>query len=349
MDLTLENKLFGNTEIEASFGSSRQYGQQWSDILADHLDRLTDAALIVRLRQLNRAERRVTVELLHHLNELERRRCYAGLGFTSAFDFLTRDLGYSESAAWRRIQAARLLRAVPDAAGKIESGSVNLTTLAQAQTAIKAEEKRTGEKLSIEKKSAAVAEVETASSRQAEPNLNSMFPEVAREKEATRESVRSVGDDHVRAHVTLTREQMSKLERLKEVLSHRNFGASLAEIIEAAADELLERRDPLRKVVKARKTTQCNTGAGVALRDTKAISPSTRNFIFHRDEGKCQFQNQSGVVCGSRFQVEIDHTVPRAHGGGNESKNLRLLCRTHNLHAAEVALGRHIVDSFRKN
>lgn len=357
------------------------------------LTTLSNHELLHNVRRLAAAERKVTLQLLHHINELERRRCYNEIGFATAFDFLTKGLGYSEPAAWRRIQAARILRAVPDAGAKIESGELNITTLSKAQTAIRNEEKRTGEKISSEMRAEVLTKIETGfaekhrTTNDVDRNLRAMFPESL----SATDLVRVIDDEHVRAHVTFTHAQIEKINRLKEVLAHRNFGASLAEIIEAAVDELLERRDPLKRIV-----TQRNSAGGGALRKTSRdnstlrtdndksgvespsnsenlnanrapIKPSVRNFVLRRDGGQCQFprfengrdettstdeakrQTSCGLICGSRFQVEVDHIVARANGGTNEPENLRVLCRTHNFHAAELAFGKEQMEIFRKN
>ncbi|NUM89448.1 MAG: HNH endonuclease, partial [Bdellovibrionales bacterium] len=41
----------------------------------------------------------------------------------------------------------------------------------------------------------------------------------------------------------------------------------------------------------------------------------------------------------SRYALEIDHRVPRAHGGTSTPENLRLLCRSCNQRAAIQAFG----------
>ena len=48
--------------------------------------------------------------------ELHRRRLYLALGCSSLFDYATRELGYSEAAAWRRIKAMRLCGEVDSSA-----------------------------------------------------------------------------------------------------------------------------------------------------------------------------------------------------------------------------------------
>lgn len=67
-------------------------------------------------------------------------------------------------------------------------------------------------------------------------------------------------------------------------------------------------------------------------------------------DGSCAYKDPiTGRVCGSRFQVEIDHKVPKALGGSDELENLRVLCRQHNLHAAEQVFGKEHMDRFRRS
>ncbi len=47
-------------------------------------------------------------------------------------------------------------------------------------------------------------------------------------------------------------------------------------------------------------------------------------------------------------QIEVDHIVPRAKGGGHGQENLRLLCRAHNFHVAELAYGKKLMNRYRK-
>ena len=292
--------------------------------------------LLLAVRALVKEERRVTRAILEHINEVERRRLFAELGFSSIFDWLVKDLGYSESAAYRRMQAARVLRAVPEAAEKIESGALALTTLSKVQTLIRADERRTGLKLSPEAKSEIVAKVEGCSSRETEKRLAAHFPEAVASR--SNESVRELGDDSVQVSITLTREQFEKLKRVQELLSHKNPGASTASVLEAAMDVFLERKDPLVRKVSAR-VPRGDTASGSGLR--RSVKPSLRNAVFRQAHGQCEYQDvKTGRRCDSTKFLEVDHIWPRALGGGNEPENLRALCRTHNQLMAERFFGR---------
>ena len=104
-----------------------------------NLKHLTDQVLIEDTKVLVLKEREVLVKLLHHLKEIDARKLYSDLGFSSLFVYMTKGLGFSESAAGRRIQAARLLKSHPEIEGKIENGSLNLTNLNQVAFAFKNE------------------------------------------------------------------------------------------------------------------------------------------------------------------------------------------------------------------
>ena len=93
------------------------------------LSSLSDRELLSRVKELVSRERAVTLEILVHLIEVERRRLHLGLGYASMFDYCTRYLRYSSSAASRRIQSARCVRDYPEVYGLLEKNEVNLVTV----------------------------------------------------------------------------------------------------------------------------------------------------------------------------------------------------------------------------
>ena len=64
---------------------------------------LSDSDLLSRVRGIVVRERTLTLFLLLHLNEIERRKLHLMQGYSSMFDYCTSCLGYSETAAIRRI------------------------------------------------------------------------------------------------------------------------------------------------------------------------------------------------------------------------------------------------------
>jgi hypothetical protein len=53
-------------------------------------------------------------EILEDLKSVEDKLFYLQWGFASMFDYCTRELGYSEAAAQRRILAMRLMKSLPE-------------------------------------------------------------------------------------------------------------------------------------------------------------------------------------------------------------------------------------------
>ncbi len=351
---------------------------------------LSNDNLLAAVRKLVTDERRLTRNILDHINEVDQRRLHVELGYSSIFEWLVKDLGYSESAAYRRMQAARLIRAVPGAAVKVESGELGLSVLAKVQTMIRAEEKRTCSVISQTTKTEILAKVESCSAREAEVHLASQFPDSAPSN--VQEKVHAIGQDLVRVELTFTSAQFEKLKRIEELLSHTHLGSSKAALIETAMDVFLEKKDPLRRdVAKPRQpqplrepahsepapgeprfgappSTQSNTAAALKIGASSAdvsvaeglrknfnpigtarqVRPSQKVSVFKNSGGRCEYiDSKTKRRCESRHLLEIDHIQPRARGGTNELQNLRILCRSHNLFAAQKIFGESTMARFR--
>jgi HNH endonuclease len=49
------------------------------------------------------------------------------------------------------------------------------------------------------------------------------------------------------------------------------------------------------------------------------IAPEVRRFVWDRDGGRC-------VTCGAEEDLQFDHVIPVARGGGNAVANIQILC-----------------------
>lgn len=288
---------------------------------------MTNHEIARKLEELAARERKITNEILQIIIIAMDRRTYLELGFPSMFEWLVRGFGYSNGAAYRRIEAAKVLKAVPDATKKLQEGRVNLSTLSKAQNCFKNREKKTGHKVQGQEKRKVLQKLENKSQREAEQILASLFPEA---QPPARQDRRTVVDENTtRLSVNLTNETMNHLQRAKEVLSHKLPEAKDADVIAYALEFLLEKIDPLRKSTSAAEVNRAAT-------------------IKH-SEGKCTYKDpKTGQVCGSRYQIEVDHIVPKALGGRDTRDNLRALCRKHNLFMAQKILGEEFMRKFMK-
>ena len=85
--------------------------------------------LVAALSGLVRRENDLMSDLLAHLAELDDRRLYLDLGFTSLFAYCTEELGLCKSSAGRRIAVARVCRKYPEAFGCVARGELQLSVL----------------------------------------------------------------------------------------------------------------------------------------------------------------------------------------------------------------------------
>jgi 5-methylcytosine-specific restriction endonuclease McrA len=103
------------------------------------MTRISDRRLVARLESLVARERDTTLNILRHLNEVERRGVHLSMGYASMFDFAKRRLGYSESAAGRHLQVARCIRKHPEIVALLRRNEVNLSSIGVISRVITAE------------------------------------------------------------------------------------------------------------------------------------------------------------------------------------------------------------------
>ena len=96
---------------------------------------LSDDRLLERTKELSGIEHHLEVVVIDHLREIQKRRLYLRLGFSSLFDYAVRELGYSDAAAWRRIKVMRLCTEVDGVRERLQDGSMTLNAAAQLQHA----------------------------------------------------------------------------------------------------------------------------------------------------------------------------------------------------------------------
>jgi len=132
---------------------------------------LSDSKLLETTLKLSKKEREVTLEILEHLREVEYRRLYCKLGYSSLFSYCVSVLSYSESSANRRIQSMRLLKSLPEIQEKIEEGTLSLSTLTQAQSFFKEAEAQSDKTIPKEDKLKLLTELEGKTSREVEREL----------------------------------------------------------------------------------------------------------------------------------------------------------------------------------
>jgi HNH endonuclease len=92
-------------------------------------------------------------------------------------------------------------------------------------------------------------------------------------------------------------------------------------------------------------TAPSQAPAEPARRRREYIPADVRRAVWERDGGRCSFSLEGGGVCGSTYQLELDHITPVALGGKSTVDDLRVACKPHNIDAARRMFGDAYVDA----
>ena len=320
-----------------------------------NLANLNDKELLARTHEVINEERKMTVKVLWHLRELERRQVFAARGFSSLFDFCVQALGFSEGAASRRIRAMRLSREVPGLAKALEGGQASLTTASYLQSFLQ-QEKRLNQKVySTEEKEALLKAIENKTKTQCERLFFAISPAAALPKERARVISEELTELRFHADQAL----MDKIERIRGLLAHKIPNAGYQDLIGYMADVALARlEDPGKKKKPVDEGMEMAANAALLrspengtsqhrTQDWRYIPVVLRRFIWKRDQGQCTYVDaETQRKCRSRYGVEFDHVVPLAQGGTTCAENLRLLCRVHNVYEATRSFGPEVMKNY---
>lgn len=301
---------------------------------------LPSIELLNRVEKLARTERKITHLILWHIVEIESRRLFLDLGYTSFFKYMTAHIHYSEDAAYRRIQAARLLKKVPQVDKAIENGSLNLTQLQNVQKCLNVEIE-SGNKVSIQKTEALLEQIQNKSSIETQKILAVEFNQPIQ----VHEVLKPQQDDSTRMQITLTEDQMKDLQQAKELLSHVLPNPSWAELFSYLAKAEIKKRlgkEKSETKTVSEKTVDDVTEVTTRKSNRKHLKITSRRLLLVKAKHHCEFVHKNGERCQNKYQLQVDHKVPLALGGCDEMENFRVLCRTHNLsEARRMGISRH--------
>ena len=313
---------------------------------------LNNSELIQRLDTWQGKEHSATLLVLKYLSEVDTRKLYLGLGYSSLFSFCTARLGYSEGSAQRRIVSARCIREYPEVYQALKTKQVTIVTIALfARVLTKSNVREVLNAVSNQRKDTVEAYV-TGYSTVAAPVKEVIRAVVVRKPTelpllAQPKGIAGLGQrgDLAPAPVPsvetelkfklgfyVNSDTMEKLNRLKELKPYR----SLEDLFDTLLSDYLKRNDPKLKASKADDSRPAS----------RYVPSSVRALVLRRDDHRCSYVAPDGTRCSARHNLQIDHIVPFAIGGQTIESNLRTLCANHNRFEAKRVLGETVMGPF---
>ena len=299
---------------------------------------LDNKTLVIKLKELVAAEKKNVAAQIALLKEIKQRNLTLELGYPSLMAFCEEELGLTKDQAWKRSQAAGAVEKEPELFHMLATGKTNLSAL--AVVAPKITEQTKGQILEF---------IPQKSKREVEAFASTLRRDGTRERRP----------QTVRRSFDLTLKTEDKLKQAARLLRQNNPDITEADVLDAALELLLEKRDPARKaeramaraekkavtsVPKDRKTQSKQTAPGQAERSNRELSRYVPAKIRHRiyaplTEARCSFVGANGRRCSATHGLHIDHIKPYALGGSHSPENLRLMCPAHNRHIAPARTG----------
>jgi hypothetical protein len=255
-------------------------------------------------------ERKILATIIAYLQEVSDRKLFLDFGRSSMLDYCVKDLGYSESAAIRRIKALKLLRAVPEAAAAISDGTITLSQAASMQVLFERHSQEKRQSLPVEKKREILADIKGMPARESE--------------QAVRVAL-GLAKKARKIQIEMSEETFQKWLEIKGRLINKNWSD------EKVLNYLLERENEKQRppAVATKWRTKTPVVAGTQLRpaskNQRYINASIRRELWTESK-HCQWPG-----CSSTYGLELDHLRPIAQNGQSTRENLRVLCKNHNL------------------
>ena len=317
---------------------------------------LSDSELFLQTKNAAGIEKEATIALLEYLLEIDQRRLYSQKSYSSLFEYVVKELGYSEPSAADRVNAVRLMRAVPEVKNHLSENRLTLTSASQIQRFFKTEHKATQRHLPESSKISIIEACLDQSKRDVEKTL--FLKQSVQAQALNQEKIKLISHERSEIKFTIDECTLKKLQSVKSLMGER----SIESIFDEALDLLLLKEQKKRGMIakeKGLKLDGANAKTVSARTDHEKVAnitdptrpaewsePSKLNsrfipidlkrFVFNRSKGQCEFVARvTKKRCESHYRLQIDHIYPFALGGRTEVSNLRHLCMSHNLRMAK--------------
>ena len=303
-------------------------------------DEMSDDRVLEGVEVLVRRVNETTAELLAYLAEVEARGLHLREACSSMFAFCVERLHMSESAAGKRIWAARTARRFPLVLEMIARGDIHLTGvnllaphLSEENHAEVLGRARHRTKRDIEKLVAEVSPRPDVESEVVPVAAGTVAPAVAGR-------VAPLAPGRYELRVTLDEETHGKLLQLQDLMAPgaHDPAVVVARAIDLLLERTLARKSGLSKKPRARKPSQ---------RRTRHIPARVKRAVWRRDGARCAFVDGTGRRCSATRALELHHIDNWGRGAPHDPERIELRCRAHNQYQAVLDYGADFIAARR--
>ena len=349
--------------------------------MADFLSfsKFSNRDLLHETMRLAAGERSSTARLVAALREVDSRRLYLDEGYSCMFFYCTHALHLSESAAYRRIEVARVSRAFPQVLEALTMGALNLTTaviiaphltLSNADALIAAASFKKRKEVEgviaehhpkpdvpavIRKQPAPrtsapggrpdMFAATHASSNDSAPEVTAASAAVSLPQATPAPTIAPLSPARFKIQFTADQDTHDKLRRAQALLRHQVPTGDIGTLINKALTLLIA--DVERKKLGIVKRPRASKGNLVAPHGIATAADDSNSRHIPASVKRAVVARDGGQCafvgaqgrCDERGFLEFHHVVPYAAGGKAIVDNIALRCRAHNGHEAALYFG----------
>ena len=264
--------------------------------------KLSNSELLEQTEKAVLEERESTNLVLDHLREIQSRRLYARLGFSSMFEYCTQHLKYCNSGAQLRIDAMRLALELPEIKESLKKGDLSLSVIGSFQKFVRHENYKNDKKYSKEEKQELLKQVESKSRVEAEKVFAEISPEAF-----PKEKVRVLSGTQSELHLVVDEELMGLIAEMKAKLQQKgNTDPSYAEIIKSGLRKALT-KEKSRAFPTHTSTEKGFAGAAATSSEEVdgAINEGSKTFARHSFTSSAEVKAEASAQTTSSEEVRV--------------------------------------------
>ena len=311
---------------------------------------LADASVLSNLKSNDATNRSSLADLLADLGELDERKLWRNVAFSSLHEYCIEELNWTEDEAYKRVRVAQVARRFPAIFHAIADGRLNLSGVILLKTHLT--EANVDELITATARKTRRQVEQLLADRAPKPDLLTRIEPIDSMPEPTPSLILSpgtksitptklepLGAQRIGLHTMIDDETSALLLRAQDLLGQRDVPAVLKRALTLLVTQLEKRKFAV---------TDRPRGSPKTSDDPDSIPAHVKRAVYVRDGGQCTYVcPEIGKRCASCRRLEYDHVIPRARGGKSTKENLRLRCRAHNQLAAEQEFGRAFMRKKR--
>ncbi len=195
-----------------------------------NFENIENRQLIEELVTLVKSEHDLVSGMVEYLAEIEVRKTYVPMGFSSLYDYCHKGLGLSRNKSFNRSKAARSIQFFPGLLPLLKNGDLSESVIGMISP-----------KLTHANYDKVIKNVRGKSKRKAEMFMSTI--------DGNGDSIER--KPKVELRFKCSEELLEKIERAKELVGAKRGGDSLASALDAALDSFLEAKDPMKIAARA--------------------------------------------------------------------------------------------------